>query len=79
MWGHSGWLHELFGVYRLLCGDSLTGYMNCVMSTDFYVGQPGWLHELCDVYRLLCGDGQAGYMNCVMSTDFYVGTARLAT
>ena len=37
MWEQLEWLHELCDVYRLLCGDSQAGYMNCVMSTDFYV------------------------------------------
>ena len=33
----TGWLHELCDVYRLLCGDSQAGYMNCVTVTDFYM------------------------------------------
>ena len=34
----TGWLNELCDSYRLLCGYSQAGYMNSVMSTDFYVG-----------------------------------------
>ena len=42
MWGRPDWLHELCDSYRLLCGDNLAGFMNCVIVIDFCVGTT-WL------------------------------------